>query len=35
MNPELPIILFTVNIGFLVILLAGAVWSVAFPAKRA
>ena len=35
MNPELSVILFTVDIGFLVILLAGAVWSVAFPAKRA
>ena len=35
MNPELSVILFAVDIGFLVILLAGAVWSVAFPAKRA
>ena len=34
MNPGLSVILFTVDIGFLVILLAGAVWSVAFPAKR-
>ena len=35
MNPELSVILFAVDVGFLVILLAGAVWSVAFPAKRA
>ena len=35
MNPELSVILFAVDIGFLVILLAGAVWSVAFPDKRA
>ena len=35
MNPELSVILFAADIGFLVILLAGAVWSVAFPAKRA
>ena len=35
MNPELSVILFTVDMAFLVILLAGAVWSVAFPAQRA
>ena len=35
MNPELSVILFAVDVGLLVILLAGAVWSVAFPAKRA
>ncbi len=35
MNPELSVSLFTVDIGFLFILLAGTVWSVAFPARRA
>ncbi len=28
MNPELSVILFAVDVGLLVILLAGAVWSV-------
>ena len=35
MNPELSVILFAVDVGLLVILLAGAVWSVGFPGKRA
>ena len=35
MNPELSVILFAVDVGLLVILLAGAAWSVAFPGKRA